>query len=162
MGDYLSLADLFLVGLALDITGATLLAKGLVLHPATIYGVTAQLWGGNDLAIRDRCQSRTDAEFGLVLLVSGFGLQAVGYGLEIGGIDSQAGIKRLLVATILAIAAGALGYLTYTRLQRRRTESLYGEAIAAKELTRRNEEERQAARLAPERRGQAPGGSPTI
>lgn len=162
MGDYLSLADLFLVGLVLDITGAILLAKGLVLHPATIYGVTAQLLGGNDLAIRDRCQSRTDAEFGVSLLASGFCLQAIGYGLEIGGIESRVGIERLLVAAILAFAASGLGCLVYTRFQGRRTESLFREAIAAKELTRRNEAEREAARRAPHDPGQASGGSPTI
>jgi hypothetical protein len=34
--DYLSLTDLFIVGLGLDITGAILLAKGLLISPATL------------------------------------------------------------------------------------------------------------------------------
>jgi hypothetical protein len=34
--DYLSLTDLFIVGLGLDITGAILLAKGPLISPATL------------------------------------------------------------------------------------------------------------------------------
>lgn len=36
VSDYLSLTDLFLVGLALDLTGALLLARGLLASPALI------------------------------------------------------------------------------------------------------------------------------
>ncbi|HXR31242.1 MAG TPA: hypothetical protein VN752_08885 [Solirubrobacterales bacterium] len=104
--NYLSLTDLFLVGLALDICGAVLLAKGLLLSPRAIASLNT-FWGINQGALTDRIQNRVYAEFGMVYLATGFALQAVGYGLEIGGVDTEIGTCRLIVA--LALAAGAAG-----------------------------------------------------
>lgn len=106
MTRYLSLTDLFLVGLALDICGAVLLAKGLLLTPRDIARLNT-FWGINEGALRDRIQNRVYAEFGMLYLGIGFTLQAVGYSLEIGGVETETGACRLIVA--FAMAAGAVG-----------------------------------------------------
>jgi len=90
MTKYLSLTDLFLIGLALDVCGAVLLAKGLLLGPRDIARLNTY-WGINEGALSDRIQNRVYAEFGMLYLGVGFGLQAVGYSLEIGGIEAGTG-----------------------------------------------------------------------
>jgi hypothetical protein len=114
--DYLSLTDLFIVGLALDITGAILLAKGLLISPATISNVSATLWGGNPETARNRCRNRVDAEFGVAYLAGGFFLQAVGYSLDIGGVPSETGTGRLIAALGIALIIAALAVAVYALL----------------------------------------------
>jgi len=106
MTKYLSLTDLFLIGLALDVCGAVLLAKGLLLGPRDIARLNTY-WGINEGALSDRIQNRVYAEFGMLYLGVGFGLQAVGYSLEIGGIEAGTGPCRLIVA--FAMATGVVG-----------------------------------------------------
>lgn len=106
MANYLSLADLFLVGLALDICGAVLLAKGLLLTPRDFARLNTY-WGINEGALSDRIQNRVFAEFGMLYLGIGFALQAVGYSLEIAGVETETGACRLIVAFVMA--TGAVG-----------------------------------------------------
>jgi hypothetical protein len=107
MTKYLSLTDLFLVGLALDICGAVLLAKGLLLGPRDIARLNTYR-GINEGALSDRIQNRVYAEFGMLYLGIGFALQAVGYSLEIGGAETETGACRLIVAfAMAAVAVGA-------------------------------------------------------
>lgn len=141
--DYLSLTDLFIVGLALDITGAILLAKGLLISPATISDISATLWGGNPETARDRCRNRVDAEFGVAYLASGFFLQAVGYSLDIGGVSSETGTSRLLAALGMALIAAAVSVGIYAGFHATRERQLIGEAEAEDERRRKEEEERQ-------------------
>lgn len=57
----MTLTDLFVVGLALDIAGAILLAKGLLLDSKAIRGLGT--WGGIGFgATVERCRDRVDAE----------------------------------------------------------------------------------------------------
>ncbi|MFL5897396.1 MAG: hypothetical protein ACJ76D_02880 [Solirubrobacterales bacterium] len=141
--DYLSLTDLFIVGLALDITGAILLAKGLLISPATISDISATLWGGNPETARDRCRNRVDAEFGVAYLAGGFFLQAVGYSLDIGGVSSETGTSRLLAALGMALIAAAVCVGFYAGFHATRERQLIGEAEAEDERRRKEEEERQ-------------------
>lgn len=116
----LSITDLYLAGIALEITGAAVLAKGLFLSPREIAG-TVELFPGPDLAeAAERCRNRVDAEFGLGYLVMGFLLQAVGYGAELAGGHSATGTSRLFAALVLAAAAAGLAWLGWYFLKERR------------------------------------------
>src|SRR5690606_16572368 len=120
--------DLFLVGLALDITGAWLLAKGLLISPAAISNISATLWGGNPETARDRCSSRVDAEFGVAYLGVGFLLQAIGYSLEIAGVQTDTGARRLILAAVLAITVAVIGAGLYGRFHEGRVDRLFSAA----------------------------------
>jgi hypothetical protein len=141
--DYLSLTDLFVVGLALDITGATLLAKGLLISAATISSVSAELYGGNPGTARDRCRNRVDAEFGVSYLAGGFFLQAIGYSLDIGGVSSETGISRLIAALGMALIVAALAVAIYALLHGARERQLIGEVEAEDDRWQKEHEERQ-------------------
>ncbi len=141
--DYLSLTDLFIVGLALDITGAILLAKGLLISPATISSVSATLWGGNPETARDRCRNRVNAEFGVGYLAGGFFFQAVGYSLDIGGVTSETGTSRLIAALSMALIVAALAVAIYALLHATRERQLIGEAEAEGDRRQKEHEERQ-------------------
>ena len=93
--NYLSLTDLFLVGLGLDITGAILLAKGLLLSSREL-AVLNTMYGSGKGVHKDRCRNRVLGEFGVGYLTAGFILQAVGYGLEISGHPSTTGATGCL------------------------------------------------------------------
>ncbi|HEX3563553.1 MAG TPA: hypothetical protein VHU24_12000 [Solirubrobacterales bacterium] len=141
--DYLSLTDLFIVGLALDITGAILLAKGLLISPEAISSVSATLWGGNPETARDRCRNRVDAEFGVAYLAGGFLFQAIGYSLDIGGVPSETGADRLFAALGMALIAAAIAVGAYIRLHGAREKQLIAEAEAEAERRGTEHEERQ-------------------
>lgn len=140
---YLSLTDLFIVGLALDITGAVLLAKGLLISPETISSISATLWGGNPETAQDRCRNRVDAEFGVAYLAGGFVFQAVGYSLDIAGVPSETGAGRLIAALGMALIAAAVAVGAYVRLHGPREEQLIGEAEAENDRRQAEHEERQ-------------------
>jgi hypothetical protein len=125
-----SLTDLFLVGLALDITGACLLANGLLLSASTISNITATLWGSNLEATHDRCSNRVDAEFGVGYLALGFLLQAAGYSLEISGVQAATGTDRLVAALAMAVIAVAVATGIYARFHGGRVERLIAETKA--------------------------------
>jgi hypothetical protein len=110
---YLSLTDLFLVGLALDITGAVLLARGLLLSPANIRWVSGTVWGVSEGQLLDRCRNRVYGEFGVVYLFLGFLFQAAGYSFEVAGDNPDSGHGRLLAALALATGAAVVATLLY-------------------------------------------------
>jgi hypothetical protein len=87
----LSTLDPFVVGLGFDISGAILLARGLLISPELIAKVSATLYGFNAGDVVDRCQNRVDAMFGLGALVAGFGLQIIGYALDLGEVEAARG-----------------------------------------------------------------------
>jgi len=123
MTSYLSLTDLFLVGLALDICGAVLLAKGLLLAPRAIARLNT-FWGINEGALSDRIQNRVYAEFGMLYLGIGFALQAVGYSLEIGGVETETGTRRLIVACAMAIGAVGVASVAWVLRHDHRIQAL--------------------------------------
>lgn len=137
---YISLNDLFLVGLALDISGAVLLAKGLLLSPRSLARLNT-VWGINKGAYEDRCRNRVAGEFGVSYLTAGFVLQAAGYVLEIGGIEDNVGTKRLLAALGMAIVAVAIAWVAWIFLHRPRIASLETQIEAEREAAGREIEE---------------------
>lgn len=126
---YLSLTDLFLVGLGLDISGAILLAKGLLLSPREL-AMLNTMYGSGEGVHRDRCRNRALGEFGVTYLTAGFILQAVGYALEIGGHPSTTGTSRLLAALVLTAAVVAVAWTGWALLNSRRVDVLLAKAEA--------------------------------
>lgn len=141
--DYLSLTDLLIVGLALDITGAVLLAKGLLISAESISQISATLWDGNPETARDRCRNRVDAEFGVAYLAGGFLFQAIAYSLDIGGVPSETGMGRLITALGMALIAAAIAVGAYARLHGPREKHLIEEAETEDERRQAEHEERQ-------------------
>ncbi|HXR60808.1 MAG TPA: hypothetical protein VN732_05755 [Solirubrobacterales bacterium] len=119
-----SITDLFLVGLALDVVGAVILAKGLLADPLTIYRLTATYVGSNPTAALDRIEARVASEFGLSYLAGGFVLQVIGYGAEVGGVETATGPYRLLVAVVLAAGAACTAAVGWIALHDRRVQQL--------------------------------------
>lgn len=120
---YLSLTDLFLAGLALDVSGAILLAKGLLLSPRALSRLNT-VWGVGYGQHEDRIHNRVASEFGIGYLIAGFVLQAIGYALAIGGVPSETGIRRLIVALALAIIVAGGTWATWALCHRHRIETL--------------------------------------
>lgn len=134
--DHLSLVDLLLVGLVLDISGAILLARGLLLSPRELSMLNTN-WGVGYGQHEDRIRNRVSGEFGVAYLVGGFTLQVVGYSLAISGTPTHTGGGRLLVAWVLALAIGGLAWGAWASLRGRRIKALTvridGERAAAVE-----------------------------
>ncbi len=73
------------VGLAFDIAGATVLARGLFLSKAEAIKLGTSYYAGETDAenvelppVQDRLKQSRNAKWGLALLIVGFGLQIVG------------------------------------------------------------------------------------
>ncbi|MBS1894852.1 MAG: hypothetical protein JST59_26430 [Actinobacteria bacterium] len=124
MDNYLSLTDLFLVGLALDISGAALLAKGLLISVPMIAEVSATKWDGNQEVSADRCRNRVDAEYGITFLLAGFVLQAFGYLLALAGVHTETGGRRVVVAGVLGLAGAGVAWFAWWRTHESRVEQL--------------------------------------
>lgn len=107
-----SVTDLFIVGLGLDITGALLLVRGLLLPPATIARL-ATWYGVKTGDTLDRCENRVDAIYGGFALFAGFLLQAVGYVLSLSGAEEGRGSARVLTAVALGLLAVAASLAVY-------------------------------------------------
>jgi hypothetical protein len=123
MAEYLSLSDLFFVGLALDITGGILLARGLLLTPREL-AMLNTMYGAGEGVHKDRCRNRVLGEFGLAYLTAGFVVQAIGYALQISGHPSETGGGRLLGALLMAAVVVALAWAAWALLSARRVEIL--------------------------------------
>ena len=121
--DYLSLTDLFLVGVALDISGAILLAKGLLLSPRELARLNT-FWGVGYGQHEDRCRNRVAGEFGVAYLVCGFILQAAGYLLAVSGTPDETGSARVVVAVVLALVVGGIAWAAWGLLHQLRIEAL--------------------------------------
>ena len=142
MTEYLSLTDLFLVGLAFDICGAVLLAKGLLLSPRALSKLNT-VWGVSDGQHQDRCENRVAGEFGMSYLVVGFVFQAVGYSLDIGGVQSETGICRLLAGLAMAGLAGATAWTAWKLLRGRRLRALEAAVQREREVAKAEIEDAQ-------------------
>jgi hypothetical protein len=115
---------LFVVGLALDITGAWLLAKGLLVSPRTIAALSGSYYNFNAGDAINRVENRIDAEFGVVALGLGFVLQAIGYVAVLLGADSSSGLAEGLIGLLLGLMAAALVLLAYRRMKPARARTL--------------------------------------
>lgn len=103
------MTDLFLVGLAFDICGAVLLAKGLLLTPRGLAKLNTWFGVGRG-GHQDRCENRVDAEFGVSYLAAGFVLQTIGYALGIAGVGSETGVCRLIAGLLMSLVAASTGW----------------------------------------------------
>ena len=121
----LDITDLFLVGLAFDITGATVLARGLLINPVVISKVAGTFWGGNPTAAMDRCESRVDGLFGVSYLAGGFVLTGDGLrdpaGHRTTGGSGSARLFAALTLAVLALALAACSYLVARDRLRKQT-----------------------------------------
>lgn len=120
-----SLDDLFIVGIALDLTGAALLAAGLLVSPAAIGRLGNPTVGQlSEGTVNERILNRVNSEFGLGLLALGFSSQAVGYLLEISGEPIRTGSDRIWTALVLGAATAFLALVVWRRYRRWRIPRL--------------------------------------
>lgn len=119
----LTITDLFIVGLGLDIAGAVLLAKGLLLDTPAIAALGT--WNGVGFgATVERCRDRVHAEIGLSALGFGFLFQAVGYGAILSGARQASGASEVVAAAALTVFAVAGVALFWWRSQEPRLKRL--------------------------------------
>jgi hypothetical protein len=136
---YLSLEDLFLAGLAFDIVGAFLLARGLLLSNRQIFWLAGTNKGLSQLAVPDRCQNKALGIFGVAYLSIGFFFQGIGYALETRGDGFATGPTRFLAGigiAAFAILLAAVGWLVFGGRLTKRIEA----AVAAERPKAEDEE----------------------
>jgi len=98
--------DLFAAGLGFDITGAYLLAQGLLTRPDEYAHQFAESQNSFAWANVRAASDHADGQAGSVALVLGFLLQAVGYVLSIGGVTAQTdGVWAAMLAVVFMAAA---------------------------------------------------------
>lgn len=114
VGNLLSLDDLFVVGLGLEIAGACILGRGLINSPQDMMRLSGTYYTANPASQVRQAQDRVDGLFGLCALVAGFGVQVVGYALLLGaGSDPHPSLGRALVAVALAALSAAAIFATW-------------------------------------------------
>lgn len=100
----LTITDLFVVDLGVELVGAWLVARGLLLSPSMLksFGTHAGI-GVADVV--DRARNRIDARFGISFLMAGFAVQLLGYLLEIDNHRPEQGPDLLLGALALLLGS---------------------------------------------------------
>jgi len=74
-----SMGKLTVIGLAFDVVGVILLALSFLgAKTRQMVTMAGAAWGGNKVVFGSLMLQRTDARFGLPLLVAGFAIQAIG------------------------------------------------------------------------------------
>lgn len=108
----LSLQDVSAAGIGLDIAGAWLLGRGLLQQPKQVARRAMAEHGMNIDEAAAQIEDRADAQPGLMLLVLGFFLQALGYVLSLWIEDGgELGWRRGVMAAAFGLGAAALGLL---------------------------------------------------
>ena len=120
----------------LDVTGAYVLAKGLLVSPQMV----RELMNTHRFASEpipgieeSHFRNRVDAEIGMAYIGLGFALQVAGYLLELGGVHSSTGTSRLLVAVGLALATIAVALIGWRILYPIRLRRLEDRVIRPEE-----------------------------
>lgn len=117
--ELLAVQDLFVVGLGLDIAGAYLVARGLLASNLEIALRAAGYWGSSPPTAVTNAQNKVDGWIGLISLVLGFVLQAVGYFVILSGrADDEVSVGRALAAIGLGVAAILLVLGVWRRIRR--------------------------------------------
>ena len=130
----LSLIDCFVVGLALDITGAYLLARALLVSSREI--ATLGTYSGVEVGAQvNRLKDRVDGEAGIVALLFGFVTQGVGHSLALAGVESETGGGRLLIGITLGILVAGTYLLAWRATRPRRVRRLLVRVVLAREGT---------------------------
>jgi hypothetical protein len=121
--DPLSVEDLFLVGVSLDLLGGYFLARGLLEHPPTF-----------ELAMKPEAPTRgnmaaaeikadVDTRVGLAVLAVGFVLQAAGYVLTLAGTHvTTSAVRTMLALTLAALAVVLIWWIARRVTRWMRTE----------------------------------------
>lgn len=104
----LGTSDLFVVGLGFDLTGAVLLALGLLVSPEQLVLRDLTYWGSSG-SIGWSIKDKVYGIFGVFWLVAGFLVQAAGYALTIGRshTSSSGWVAVGLCAAGVVVAAGS-------------------------------------------------------
>jgi hypothetical protein len=100
--------DLFVVGGGLDLSGAVLLAAGLLTSPRKMVagGLNAAAMGYSPETIHNNAVDHVDARSGVAVLVLGFALQALGYLIELGQmVHVPSGATEVVTALALTLVA---------------------------------------------------------
>jgi hypothetical protein len=120
-----SLDDLFFVGIALDLVGATILAMGLLASATTIGELGRPTVGRlSEGTVEERIQGRVDAEIGIAALGIGFSFQGVGYLLELAGHPVRMGHDRLVAALVMGGVAICVALILRSLIRPRRIAHL--------------------------------------
>ena len=119
----LTVTDLFVVGLGVELIGAGLIARGLL---APLWVVKSfGTWGGIGAAnVVDRARNRVDALFGVVFLAVGFLAQLAGYLAEIHGNHLAHGGGLLGDSLILLAIAMGIPLVAWCLLHRRALKAM--------------------------------------
>jgi len=112
--------DLFVIGLALDMTGAFLLARGLLGSPEAIVGMGRARIDYSPPLLVGRTRDQVDARFGMAALLAGFMLQAVAYVITTAvSVNRDTGWPEALFAAGVAGATAAVVIIAYTLTHKR-------------------------------------------
>lgn len=103
-------------GLGLDVSGATLLAIGLLGNPLDLFRLAASYYNGNPRLYYERVQNRVRAWVAIPSLVLGFMAQAAGFVMSTEATSDPVGFA----AASAAVASGIVFSLVCWRLARRR------------------------------------------
>lgn len=145
---YFSVADLFAVGIAVDLAGAYHLARGLLTTPEMIALRGGSFLGGNPSVVMGLVEDRVDGRFGVRVLLGGFALQAAGYVLDLAlAPSSPHSTLRAALAVVLAIAAGVAVLIAWRAARRR---LVAGGLIAVASVHIENAQERPRRRTQPD------------
>ena len=103
--------DLFALGLGFDFAGALMLSRGLLTRPEEV--MSRMMQSRQSFArfnVRD-AEDHADGLSGVVALCLGFGLQATGYVIQIGGAHAHhGGLRAMGVAALCAVLGGAAAF----------------------------------------------------
>jgi len=130
MRSLISLSDLFVVGIGLDIAGAFLLTKGLLLGDEQILGKAGAYYGANPHQVVASVDDRIAGVVGVTALVLGFVFQLAGYfaNSSISSSATSTSLGRGIVTVAIAVAAIAVVAIAHRivrpHLRRRQLVSL--------------------------------------
>lgn len=111
----LSSTDWSIIGLLLDMIGAFLIAKIIVLNPYS-KEVSKTFWGANPFAIKTSIMSKTDTLIGCMALMLGFLFQGIGTVFNYLGIPKPSLILTNRVGLIWTILGGLFIFIVVIRI----------------------------------------------
>jgi hypothetical protein len=106
-------------GIGLDIAGAVLVAKGLLIGPEQMFQRTGTRLGFSAPVLIGFAEDWCDGAFGVGALVGGFIFQAVGYAVVVDGRHAGVGTARAAVGILCAVAAAVLVSVLWVAFRRR-------------------------------------------
>ncbi len=114
MQDLISYEDVFALGIGLDIAGAFLLAKGLLLSTRQILNLAATTYGWSAYEVIVRVEDRVSTSVGVAALGLGFICQLIGYVLgSMFSFNPSPSVLRAAAVIALALLAVGVVLLVY-------------------------------------------------